>query len=50
MIEPDDDEDWGDATGSPCDRGTGLLDCIIETMIAAVAVSLFVYIAYLLTR
>ena len=43
MIEPDDDEDWGDGTGSPC-------DFVIDLVISSIWISCLFTISYLLTR
>jgi hypothetical protein len=38
MIEPDDDEDWGEGTGSPCDRALDLF-LGVGWIIATIALS-----------
>lgn len=44
MIDPEDDDDeYGEATGSPCDR-------VVSILAGGVSIGLLIYIARLLTK
>jgi hypothetical protein len=43
MIEDEDGEEWGEGTGSPCDK-------VISFFIGGIAICLLILASYLLTR